>query len=90
LDAQPAQAERVVRRISRPVWGIGIKLLNQNDQRRPGAAGHCTLNLNLIYGVVGVVAGVVEVSAEFGNGKMNWLPLGTKIVWTPGDSFKMY
>jgi|GEM_PF-5271160 len=24
LDAQPAHAESVVRRISRPVWGIGI------------------------------------------------------------------
>ena len=31
LDAQPAQAERVVRRISRPVWGIGIMSPKNKD-----------------------------------------------------------
>ncbi|MCI0556552.1 MAG: hypothetical protein L0287_36885 [Anaerolineae bacterium] len=29
LDAQPAQVERVVRRISRPVLGIGINLFHK-------------------------------------------------------------
>ncbi len=42
LDAQPAHAERVVRRISRPVCGIGIELLNQNDRKSLLIAGHFT------------------------------------------------
>src|SRR5437867_3286998 len=43
LDAQPAHVERVVRRISRPVLGIGIFFIN-----------YASLN----YGVVVVVVGV--------------------------------
>ena len=43
LDAQPAQADRVVRRISRPVWGMGMGLLNQNDRQSSLTAGHFTL-----------------------------------------------
>jgi len=42
LDAQPAQVERAVRRISRPVCGIGIELLNQNDRKSLLIAGHFT------------------------------------------------
>jgi hypothetical protein len=48
LDAQPAQVESVVRRISRPVFGIGIVLLNQNDRQPDLAAGHFTLLVFLI------------------------------------------
>ena len=33
LDAQPAQAERVVRRISRPVCGIGIFLQKKTSNQ---------------------------------------------------------
>ena len=89
LEAQPAHVERVVRRISRPVLGIGIFFLNQKDQQPVSlVAGHYLTNYeSLNYGVVVVVVGV---SGEPGNGKMNWLPLGTKIVCTPGASFKMY
>ena len=41
-------------------------------------------------GVVVGAMGVTGASGDVGNGKMNWLPLGINIVWTPGDSFKMY
>jgi hypothetical protein len=33
LDAQPAQADNVVRRISRPVCGIGILSPEKNNQQ---------------------------------------------------------
>src|SRR5687768_18162013 len=85
LDAQPAQVESVVRRISRPVCGIGIYLLDKNDQQPFLVAGHFTPVTNSNYGVV-VIAGV---SGEPGKGRMNWLPLGMNIVCTPGESFKI-
>lgn len=77
LDAQPAQVERVVRRISRPVCGIGINLLNQNDQQPVFLVtgrflNEMTVNMFLHQGVVeGVVVVVAGVSAEPGSGRIN-------------------
>src|SRR5688500_2834481 len=76
FDAQPAQVERVVRRISRPVCGIGIK--SPNKKWKVESSIHFLLSKihkKLSYGVVvggavvgAVVAGDVDVS---GNGKIN-------------------
>ena len=77
LDAQPAQAERVVRRISRPVCGMGINLLNQNDQQPVSLVTGRSLNWVMVnvflhQGVVGgAVVVVAGVSGEPGSGKMN-------------------
>src|SRR5687767_14311532 len=45
-----------------------------------------------VYRYYGVVVGSTTVAGTvvFGNGKMNWLPLGINIVSTPGASFNMY
>ena len=50
----------------------------------------CSGGYGVVVGSVGIVVGAVLVVLVFGNGKMNWLPLGINMVWTPGDSFKMY
>jgi len=85
LDAQPAQVDRVVRRISRPVWGMGIGKLIGDSQ---GLGGLPPIFLLLVYGVL--VSGGCTSDVVSGSGKMNWLPDGTKIVCTPGDNFNMY
>ena len=72
---------------------MGMKLLKQNDRQSEMTAGHCTLltDAKRDYGVVaGGVGSGVGMVLVVGRGKMNWLPLGTNIVWTPGASFKMY
>ena len=100
LDAQPAQAERVVSRISRPVCGMGINLLKQNDRQSSLIAGHFTLlsdyqlfitnyHQGVVVGSMGAM-GVTGASGDVGSGKMNWLPLGIKTVCTPGESFRIY
>ncbi|MGZ9167090.1 MAG: hypothetical protein ACXW4U_18110, partial [Anaerolineales bacterium] len=47
------------------------------------------LSISRYYGV-GVGSITVAGAVVFGNGKINWLPLGINIVCTPGASLKMY
>jgi hypothetical protein len=74
LDAQPAQVERVVRRISRPVCGMGIDLLNQNNRQScclPVILHYLQISTDR-YGVVtGSVGATAGASGEVGNGRMN-------------------
>ena len=71
LDAQPAHVERVVSRISRPVCGMGIFLLNAMTSNQQGRLLVLFISIYHYYGVVvGIGVGSVVI-VVFGNGKIN-------------------